>query len=81
MNRDTPHPMPVNMRTPVEMKLGDREMSALDDNARFIVRRLVSDAYAQGFQDGYWQHAAEHTTDRQVAADYPTKGTTDADVG
>lgn len=63
-DRETPHPMPLTMRDNVEMTLGDREMAMLDDNARFIVRRLVADSYAKGFFDGRMQQQRESMTDR-----------------
>jgi hypothetical protein len=62
---DAPHPMPVSLRDTVEMKLGDRELTALDSNGRFIVRRLIADAYAEGARDGWFQHMREAQTDRQ----------------
>lgn len=58
--------MPVAMRDEVNIKLGDREMSALDSNARFIVRALVAEAYARGFQDGRWDQQRSHDVDREV---------------
>lgn len=48
----TPTPFPPSMRDTVNDRLGDRQMLALDDSARYIVRSLIADAYALGFQDG-----------------------------
>lgn len=66
MTREVPHAMPVSMRDEVNIKLGNRGMSALDNNARFIVRALVAEAYARGFQDGRWDQQRSADVDREV---------------
>ncbi len=79
MTRETPHVMPVSMRDEVNLKLGDREMSALDSNARFIVRALVAEAYARGFQDGRFDQQRSADVDREVArmhTEHPNGSTT-----
>ncbi|WP_349862646.1 hypothetical protein [Leifsonia sp. WHRI 6310E] len=80
MNRETPHAMPPSIRDDVEMKLGDRELTVLDDSGRFVVRRLIADAYAKGFQDGYFQHLREADTDRQANRESVDSGS-EADRG
>ena len=71
MPKDLPHAMPTSMRDTVNLKLGDREMAMLDSNARFIVRSLVAEAYAQGFQDGRLDEHFAAAVDREVARDQP----------
>lgn len=52
MARDTAHPLPPAHVGEVNHLLGRAELTSLDDNARFQVRRLVADVYAAGFADG-----------------------------
>jgi hypothetical protein len=68
MGRDIPFPMPTAMRDTVNIKLGDREMSKLDSDARFIVRTLVAEAYARGFQDGRIDEHLSAAVERDIRA-------------
>jgi len=68
-NSNTPFPMPVTMRDEVNIKLGDREMAMLDNNARFIVRALIAEAYAKGFADGRLDAFMAEQIDRQARTD------------
>lgn len=71
--RETPAPFPTQLRDDVEWQMRDKQMSMLDNNARFIVRRMISDAYALGFQDGRFDNDSARRTDEMVAKDAADK--------
>lgn len=74
--RPTPMPLPPHLRDDVALQLGDREMLMLDDNARFIVRQMVANAYAAGFADGRQdERTAQATNDeaKRYATELETK--------
>lgn len=72
-SQQPPYPMPQSMRDEVNMKLGDRQMAALDSNGRFIVRRMVAEAYARGFFDGGLDALRADQVDREVEQDKRSK--------
>lgn len=67
MVREIPHPMPVQMRDTVNIVLREKDLVGVSDNARFLIRRLVSDAYALGFFDGRLDESHNDSTDRAIA--------------
>lgn len=73
--REGIRPVPAQLRTDLNMELGDRQLSMLDDNARFIIRRLVSRAYGRGYDDGWSAGTSDARTDRQIEKDRPTTDT------
>lgn len=67
MTRETPHPFPVRLGDQVNHDL--RKAGITDSNARFIVRRLVADSYAEGFNDGWTRAYWDASGDRQDIED------------
>lgn len=67
--REGIRPVPAQMRTELNIELGDRSLSMLDDSARFIIRRLVARVYAKGYDDGWSAGADDVRTDRQIERD------------
>jgi hypothetical protein len=66
-DRTIPHPTPVALLHETNALLRSDEMgSRLDDNARFIVRRMVADAYALGFSDGRLDQQINADTDEYI---------------
>lgn len=63
--------LPREIRDATNWKLRDVELSALDDNARFIVRRMVGDAYVRGFDAGWFAGQSDADTDRSIKRDQP----------
>lgn len=59
-------PLPANVRSDLNMRLGSKEFAALDDNQRFIIRSLVWHAYEQGFAGGRNAEREDSWTDREV---------------
>lgn len=64
-----PYPMPVGLRDSVNMTLLTVELSGLDNEGRFVVRRLVADAYSSGFSDGRVDQYQSDWADRQATKD------------
>jgi hypothetical protein len=65
--RQAPHPFPTRLSVQVNSDL--REAGITDSNARFIVRRLIADAYAEGFDDGQANASWDAVADRQAKED------------
>lgn len=56
-DRSVPHPMPAAMRDQVNGYLySGSDLSSLDRNQRFILRKLVATAYAVGYADASTDH-------------------------
>lgn len=45
--------LPVDMRQQLNIDLMEKSLAVLDDNGRFVVRRMVAQAHAKGFDSGY----------------------------
>lgn len=69
MAREDIAPVPQDVRWQLNDDLRDKQLSALDDNARFIVRRMVTQAYARGFDNGWMAGQHDAATDRAIARD------------
>lgn len=69
MNTPTPHPFPVRLRDQVNMDM--RSAGITDENARFVVRRMIADAYAEGFSDGRYMGSWDASSDRRDREDEP----------
>jgi hypothetical protein len=61
--RPTPHPFPMRLRDQVNIDL--RSAGITSSDARYVVRRMVADAYAEGFDDGRTAGTWDAATDRQ----------------
>lgn len=85
MSAQNPLPaLPQERRWNLNTELRGDQLSMLDDNARFIVRRLVGDAYTAGFDAGWTAGQNDADTDRAIARDKAAKETAerkDADHG
>lgn len=62
-------PIPQDLRWTINSSLQDKQLAALDDNARFIVRRMVTQAYGQGFGHGWAAGQNDAYTDRVIERD------------
>lgn len=69
MARETPHPFPVSLRDDVNHQLV--QAAIVDENARFIVRRMIADAYAVGFADGHRMGQDDAWSDQRAKQDQP----------
>lgn len=68
--RDRPiQPLPQDVRWQVNAELQDSQMSMLDDNARFMVRRMVAEAYSKGFEHGWTAGQHDAAIDKSIAFD------------
>ena len=61
--------LPYAMRQQVNFDFQDRQLAMLDDNARFIVRRMIGRAYGQGFDDGWSAGKDDAQCDRAIERD------------
>jgi hypothetical protein len=61
-----PSPMPVVMRDGVNSDLASDALEPLDSNGRFVVRRMVADAYARGFADGRLDESQSAAVERMI---------------
>jgi hypothetical protein len=59
-----PHAFPMQLRDQVKHEL--RGAGITEENARFAVRRLIANAYAAGFQDGWITGADDAWGDAQA---------------
>jgi hypothetical protein len=68
--------LPATVRQQMNWDLRDKFLAALDDNARFIVRRMIAKAYATGYDDGMTAGSNDAHTDAAIERDR-----TEADSG
>jgi hypothetical protein len=59
-------PMPQDLRWQMNHDLEQKELSTLDDNARFILRRMVTEAYGRGFDHGWSAGQNDADADRRI---------------
>ena len=57
---------PADIRQQINSDMRDKGLGMLDDNARFIVRRMVGRAYARGHDDGWTAGQDDARTDRAI---------------
>lgn len=69
MGREIPYPMPVSMRDSVNVSLRGKDLTVLDENGRYTIRRLVAEAYALGHLDGRCEESDNQSTDRAIERD------------
>lgn len=69
MTRDLIPPLPANVRQDVNLELQGKQLAMLDDNARFIVRRLVAHAYGHGYDDGVRAGTEDAHADERIRRD------------
>lgn len=58
--------IPADMRSQINLDMRGDSLAMLDDNARFVVRRMVAAAYKRGFDDGWFAGQDDYRTDRDV---------------
>lgn len=61
--------IPTDMRSQVNFDMRGESLAMLDDNARFVIRRLVAKAYKRGFDDGWFAGQDDYRTDRDIKRD------------
>ncbi|HWU31037.1 MAG TPA: hypothetical protein VN041_18295 [Microbacterium sp.] len=66
-------PLPVDRRSNLNWDLRSSELSALDDNARFIIRRMVAESYQAGYEHGWGAGQDDAHTDKAIARDQEEK--------
>ncbi|MDF2992478.1 MAG: hypothetical protein K0S37_2992 [Microbacterium sp.] len=64
-DRELTPALPLDLRQQLNFDLRDPQLAALDDNARFIVRRLVGRAYQRGYDNGWT--AGQNDADAELA--------------
>jgi hypothetical protein len=74
MARDSRTPLPAGIRQQLNTDLRDGALSALDENGRFVVRRMVAQVYGQGFDDGYIAGDDDARYDHRIELDRIDKG-------
>lgn len=60
-----PHPFPMQLRGQVKSELDGAGIT--EENARFTMRRLIANAYAAGFQDGWTTGSDDAWSDARAA--------------
>lgn len=68
-NRELIPALPNSIRAQVNFDMRGDDLDALDDNARYVVRRMVGRAYTQGYDDGWIAGQDDYRTDRDVKRD------------
>jgi hypothetical protein len=60
-----PYPMPAQLRDETNAALAALDTEpALDSETRFVIRRLIAEAYARGFADGRIDQQINEHADR-----------------
>lgn len=66
-------PLPFGTRQQINSDLRSDEFAALDDNARFVIRRMVGEAYQAGFDTGWLSGQSDAENDRAIRRDAERK--------
>lgn len=69
MSRELIPVLPAQLRSQMNFDMRGADLAGLDDNARYIVRRMVGRAYQQGFDDGWIAGQDDYRTDRDTRRD------------
>jgi hypothetical protein len=69
MSRELSPVIPMQIRAQINFDMRGDSLAMLDDNARFIIRRMVGRAYQQGFDDGWTAGQDDYRTDRDIRRD------------
>lgn len=77
MTRELTPIIPASIRQQVNFDMRGQQLEALDDNARFIVRRMIGRAYQQGYDDGWLAGQDDYRTDRDIRRDREAAGGTE----
>ncbi|WP_114589396.1 hypothetical protein [Microbacterium arborescens] len=75
MARELRPPIPASIRQQLNTDLRDSALAALDDNGRYVVRRIVAQVYGEGFNDGYIAGGDDAHYDRRIEQDNTQKET------
>lgn len=59
-------PLPQDQRWQLNHDLGTDDLAPLDENGRFIVRRMVAEAYGKGFEHGWLAGQNDADTERRI---------------